>query len=104
MARKSTTLRAATEADAQAEAEKAKKPKTLLEAIESGTYLEILVAQRTQMVKDLSSATGPALAALHRQIALLSKEIDALQVAEAEEARENADAAVEDEAFDADAI
>jgi hypothetical protein len=101
MARK--PLRAATEADAQAEVEKAAKPKTLIEAIESGTYLEVLVAQRRQMADDVKSTTGPALAALHRQIATHSKEIAALQVAEAEEAAENAEAA-DDEPFGADAI
>lgn len=90
-------LRVATEADA-----KPPKPLTLAEAIESGTYLEILRAQRRQMVADVKDATGPALAALHRQIALHSKEIAALDVAAQQEAAE--DAEVEDEAFDAEAL
>ena len=79
------------------------KPKTLTEAVESGTYLEVLVAQRRQMVDDVKAATGPALAALHRQIALHSKEIAALQLAAAQEAAESVDE-VADEAFDVSAL
>ena len=91
------TLRVATEADA-----KPAKPLTLAEAIDSGTYLEILKAQRRQMVADVKDANGPALAALHRQIALHSKEIAALDTAADQEAAE--DAEVADEAFDAEAL
>lgn len=89
-------LRVATVADTPA------KPKTLVEAVESGTYLEILTAQRRQMVEDVKSTTGPALAALHRQIALHSKEIAGLEAAADQEAAE--DAEVADEAFDSEAI
>lgn len=91
-----TKLRAVTETDAPP------KAKTLIEAVESGTYLEVLVAQRRQMVSDVANATGPALAALHRQIALHSKEIAALQASAKQEADENGD--VPDEAFDASAV
>lgn len=78
------------------------KQKTLVEAVESGTYLEILVAQRSQMVSDVKDERGPARAALHRQIALHSKEIAGLQAEAAQEASEGAEAA--DEAFDAEAL
>lgn len=77
-------------------------PKTLLEAVQSGTYLEILEAQRRQMVEDVEDERGPARAALHRQIALHSKEIAALQVEVAQEAAEDAQTA--DAAFDASAV
>lgn len=90
------SLRVATEADKPA------KPKTLAEAVEGGTYLEILTAQRRQMVVDVSSATGPALAALHRQIALHSKEIASLEASAKQEADESAEVA--DEAFTAEAL
>jgi len=81
------------------------KPKTLAQAIESGTYLEILCAQRRQMVSDLANANGPALAALHRQIALHSKEIEALEAASSEEADgANRDVSTERRSFDASAI
>lgn len=89
-------LRVATEADVKP------KPKTLVEAVDSGSYLEILVAQRRQMISDLSGAKGPALAALHRQIALHSKEIAALKASAEQEAAE--DAEVGDEALDAAAL
>ena len=78
------------------------KPKTLAQAAEGTDYLEILVAQRREMIRDVSDVSGPAKAALHRQIAMASKEIAALQAAAAQEASEDAEA--DDEAFDASAI
>lgn len=79
------------------------KPKSMIETVESGgTYLDILIAQRLEMMRDVKDVTGPAKAALHRQIALHSKEIAALQAAAKEEAAE--DGEVADEAFDATAI
>jgi hypothetical protein len=92
-----TTLRVATEADA-----KRAKPKTLAEAVEGDDYLEILIAQRRVMIRDVAEVGGPAKAALHRQIALHSKEIAGLQAAAAEEAAEDAEAA--DEPFDSEAL
>jgi hypothetical protein len=87
------SLRVATEADAP------KKPKTLTEAIESGTYREILVAQRRSIVADLPNEKGPAKAALHRQLGLISKEIETLDAAQTEgEGSVAADTA--DEAWD----
>ncbi len=90
-------LRVATETDA-----KPTRPKTLAEAAEQGTYLEILVAQRREMIRDVGDECGPAKAALHRQIALHSKEIAALQVANEQEAAEGGEVA--DEAFDTQAL
>lgn len=58
------------------------KPKTLSQAVESGTYLEILLAQRRSIVADLPNEKGPAKAALHRQLALISKEVEVLQSAD----------------------
>ena len=78
------------------------KPKTLSEAIEGGVYLEILHAQRRDIVSSLPEEKGPAKAALHRQLSLISKEIEALEASASEEAAEN-DVA-EDEAFDAAAL
>lgn len=90
-------LRVATEAD-----KPKAKPKTLAEAVEDGTYLEILVAQRREMIRDVREVSGPAKAALHRQIALTSKEIATLEAEAEQEAAE--DAEVADEAFDAEAL
>lgn len=96
------SLRVATEADAKP-AEPV-KPMTLIEAITSGTYVQILAAQRRQMVADLADANGPALAALHRQIALHSKEIAAIEAHAAGDEESSDDAEVEDGAFDASAV
>jgi hypothetical protein len=94
-------LRAVTEADVKPPAEKP-RPRTLAEAIEGESYLDILIAQRREMVRDVRDEKGPAKAAMHRQIALLSKEITALQAEAQQEAVESGE--VEDEAFDAAAL
>ena len=75
---------------------------TLAEAIESGDYLQILLAQRRQIASDLPDEKGPAKAAMHRQLSLLSKEIEALQRGEQEDAEGGAN--VEDGEFDSAAI
>ncbi len=91
-------LRAVTEADA-----KKVKPKSLAEAVEGTDYLAILIAQRREMVADVKDEKGPAKAALHRQIALHSKEIAAMQAAAQEEADEDAESTA-DEAYDPEAV
>ena len=48
---------------------------TLSEAVESGDYLAILRAQRRDIVRSLPDEKGPAKAALHRQLSMISKEI-----------------------------
>lgn len=75
---------------------------SLSDALERGTYVQILIAQRKQMVDDLAETKGPALAALHRQISLTSKEIEALLSRDSDEAEGGAN--VEDGKFDAAAI
>lgn len=78
------------------------KTLTLAEAVESGDYLQILLAQRREIVTDLPNEKGPAKAALHRQLSILSKDIEALQRGDDEEAEGGAN--VEDGDFDAEAI
>jgi hypothetical protein len=75
---------------------------SLSEAIESGDYLQILLAQRREIVRDLPDEKGPAKAAMHRQLSMLSKEIEALASRESDEAEGGAN--VEDGKFDAQAI
>ena len=75
---------------------------SLAEAIESGDYLQILLAQRRVIANDLPDEKGPAKAALHRQLSLLSKEIESLQRGGDEDAEGGAN--VEDGEFDAEAI
>ena len=97
MARKST-LRAVEPGETP------EKPKvmTLAEAIEDGDYLQILLAQRRDIVASLPEEKGPAKAAMHRQLSILSKEIEALE-ARAQEEAEDVEA-VGDEEWDAEAI
>lgn len=57
------------------------RPKTLVQAIASGDYLEILKAQRRDIVSSLPDEKGPAKAALHRQLSIISKEIEQLDLA-----------------------
>lgn len=75
---------------------------SLDEAIESGDYLQILMAQRRAMAASLPVEKGPALAALHRQLSIISKEIEGLQRGEEEDAEGGAN--VEDGEFDAAAV
>ena len=70
-------LRVATVEDAKPAA-----PMSLVEAIESGNYLQILLAQRREIATSLPEEKGPAKAALHRQLSLISKEITAIQMTE----------------------
>jgi hypothetical protein len=79
--------------------EKLAKPKTLLQAIEGGNYREILLAQRREIASSLPDEKGPAKAALHRQLALISKEIETIEAG----ALDGADSVVvntDDEAWD----
>ncbi|WP_166390288.1 hypothetical protein [Nocardioides ochotonae] len=80
------------------------KPKTLVEAVAAGSYLEILEAQQREMAVEVKETSGPAKAAMYRQIALISKEIEALRVAAKEEAAENGEGVPDDEEFDVSAV
>jgi hypothetical protein len=79
-----------------------KPSKTLLEAVEGGNYLEILRAQRREIVRSLPGEKGPAQAALHRQLALISKEIEGLELSAAVET--SVVVSTPDEPFDNSAI
>ncbi|MCR1785314.1 hypothetical protein KVF89_22430 [Nocardioides carbamazepini] len=102
--RKPTTLRAVGKDEVvPANATEKARPLTLDEAIEGGIYIEILLAQRRQIAKDIPNEKGPAKAALHRQLALISKEIQELKAAAEEEAAENGNGGpTPDEEFDPD--
>ena len=62
--------------------EKRARPKSLAQAIESGDYREILEAQRREIAKSLPEERGPAKAALHRQLSLISKELQTIAAAD----------------------
>lgn len=70
--------------DERPEAKK-KKPLTLAEAIEGGDYLQILLAQRRDIVRSLPDEKGQAKATLHRQLRDISKEIEGMELEAAEE-------------------
>lgn len=76
------------------------KTKSLSEAVESGDYLEILLAQRREIVASLPNEKGPAKAALHRQLSLISKEIEGLEVAAAMNGSGSVVSNADDEAWD----
>ncbi len=84
-----------------------RKPMTLEEAVESGDHFEIKLAQQRAIVQALRTATGPAEASLHRQLSLVSEEVENIRAArrlsEAEE-DDQRDAEVEDADFDASAV
>lgn len=78
------------------------KPMTLDQAIESGDQLQILLAQRRNIAASLAGEKGPALAALHRQLTIITKDIEALRQQEGDEPE--AEGSDVDDTFDADAI
>lgn len=105
MAARQKTLRAVSPNEKAPRAPRRTKPPTLNEAIESGDYLGILQAQRRDIVSSLPEEKGPAKAALHRQLAMISKEIQALEAKQAQADREDAEGVVvEDEAWDFEAL
>ena len=80
------------------------KPKTLVEAVEGGDYREILLAQQREIAASVGEEKGPAKAALHRQLAVISKELQALNAAAKQDEDESGSGEVADEDFDASAI
>lgn len=78
------------------------KPKSLSQAVEAGDYLEILRAQRRDIVTSLPDEKGPAKAALHRQLSILSKEIETLSLEAAGD--KSVVASTDDDAWDSSAI
>ena len=62
------------------------EPLTLAQAVETGDYLKILIAQRYEIAEAIPDEKGPAKAALHRQLSLISKEIEGLEAQAQEEA------------------
>lgn len=69
-------LRAVTEGDQPA------KRLSLVEAVETGNYRLILLAQQREIASTVGDEKGPAKAALHRQLALISKELETLDLAD----------------------
>lgn len=76
---------------------------TLSEAVDGGDYLEILKAQRRDIVDCLPDEKGPAKAALHRQLALISKEVEEIRAARMDDESSVVDES-DDEAWDDSAL
>lgn len=82
-----------------------RQPMSLVEAVESGDALDIALAQRREIVTSIGTEKGPALAALHRQLTIITDKISELQAAsEAEEAERPVDPGLVDDTFDASAL
>ncbi|WP_447646754.1 hypothetical protein [Nocardioides zeae] len=76
-----------------------RSPQSLAEAVAGGVYLEILEAQQREMVQEVSSVAGPAKAAMYRQIALISKELEQLRQVSTDRGGEHVDDPPLDEVF-----
>jgi len=79
------------------------KPLTLEQAVETGDYLKILIAQRREIAQAIPEEKGPAKAALHRQLSLVAKEIEAMEDKAKQEALEDG-GSVGDEEWSEEAI
>ncbi len=78
--------------------------RTVAEAVESGSQRDQLVAMRSRIAKaiDDPNIRGADLAALSRRLLEIGREVDAIDAASEQEARENAE--VPDDAWDASAV
>lgn len=79
-------------------------PKTITEAASKGSHRELLVAMRDRIAKTVEDSTCPPrdLASLSRRLMEIAKDIEAIDLADEQEAASGGP--VEDEAFDASAI
>lgn len=75
---------------------KSRKKLSLADAVETGDYRTILEAQRREIAKSIPDERGPAKAALHRQLSLIAKELEALDEQDKEEGADIERAADED--------
>lgn len=80
------------------------KPLTLAQAVETGDYLKILIAQRHEIAEAIPDEKGPAKAALHRQLSIVAKEIEAIEAANARSEESESHANIQDGKFEAEAI
>lgn len=72
----------------------ARAPRTIVEAAETGSSRDLLVAMRNRIARTLDEPNCPARdqASLSRRLLEIRKDIEALDAAAAEEAAESADA------------
>lgn len=77
---------------------------SLPDAVATGDYVKILVAQRAEIAASIPDEKGPAKAALHRQLSIIAKELSEIDAKERQEAGEDGDKLEGDAAWDASAI
>lgn len=77
---------------------------TLTQAVETGNYRLILIAQRREIAESIPEEKGPAKAALHRQLSIIAKELEALEEKAKQEAAEGGGDITQDEGWDSEAI
>jgi hypothetical protein len=77
------------------------EPLSLREAVMSGDYRSILIAQRLELAESIPVEKGPAKAALHRQLTIVAKELERLESIPPEATPE---ATAPDEPFDLGSI
>jgi hypothetical protein len=81
-----------------------KKPKTVTQAANDGSTIELLVSLRARIAKQVEDVNCPSrdLASLSRRLLEIAKEIASLEASAKQEADESAEVA--DEAFTAEAL
>lgn len=79
-------------------------PLSLDQAVATGDYLKILIAQRYEIAQAIPNEKGPAKAALHRQLSIVAKEIEAIEAANASRQESESSEEVTDGEFDATAV
>lgn len=83
-----------------------RKPKTVTQAADNGTRLELLRAMRTRVATAVENPNTPArdLAALTRRLLEIAKDIELLEGAAEQEDASSDPAGDEDDAFDSSSI
>lgn len=79
-------------------------PLSLEQAVETGDYRKILIAQRREIAQSIPEEKGPAKAALHRQLSIIAKELEALDEKAKQEAAEDVGEVTQGEGWNAEAI
>lgn len=102
MSRKSSTLTLVS-ADTEPLPKTQRKIMSVTKAASEGSHKDLLEAMRDRVAKTVEDVNTPArdLAALSRRLMEITKEIEAIEAAAAQEAAEDV---VADEAFDAEAL
>lgn len=83
---------------------KTEVPLSLDQAVATGDYLTILIAQRFEIAQAIPLEKGPAKAALHRQLSIVAKEIEAIEAANSSRQESESNEEVTDGEYDEAAV